>query len=324
MATLNIYTGSLLRIGSFLEMMQEHVRLINELTAAALKLDDEAPRFIAKVNQLEALVKRIRAFEETTAVAGADETRDAIWRAVYYQHHYLKGLSETHPLYVYVNRLTPVFNSYKNLHNSELMEQTAQVRGFLTEMAKPGFSDAAQQLGFSVLIPYLQSANEAVTQANYERTTSAANRQAELGEETTDEVRKQLVNLFRGIVDRVNAANLFFPSDAITSFIQRANAIADHYRVIASQTVSTLSGSGSSSGSGTTPSGNGQQTGDNTGNNGNNGQQTGDNTGNNGQQTGDNTGNNGNDNPGGNNDNPGGDNGNDNPGGDINDGGLDD
>ena len=236
MANLNLYTGSALRIGSFLEMTQEYVRLINELTAAALRLDNEAPQYIAKVNQLEALVKRVRAFEETTLVAEADTARDSLWRAVYYIHNYLKGLPETHPLCVYVNRLTPVFNTYKNLHNSELMEQTAQTRGFLTEMAKPANAEAAQELGISVLIPYLQTANDSLTQANIERTTTAANRQAELGDETTDEVRKQLVNLLRGIVDRINAANIFFPSNTITAFIQRGNAIADHYRVIGKQT----------------------------------------------------------------------------------------
>lgn len=144
MATMNVYTGSTLRIGSFLEMMQELARLIAELTPAALKLDNEAPAFTAKVNQLEALVKRLRAFEETATVATEDTTRDSIWRAIYYQHHYLKGLPETHPLWPYVNRLTPVFSTYKNMHKRELMEQTAEVRGFLSEMAREANAQAAE------------------------------------------------------------------------------------------------------------------------------------------------------------------------------------
>ena len=240
---MNAYTGSTLRIGSFLEMMQELTRLITELTPAALKLDNEAPAFVAKVNQLEALVKRVRAFEETTAVATADQTRDAIWRAIYYLHHYLKGLPETHSLYVYVNRLAPIFNTYKGLYRSELMEETAETRGFLTEMAKTANAEAAAQLGMNVLIPLLQAANDDITAANAERTTAAANRQAELGDESSDEVRKQLVNQYHAIVDRVNAANIFFPSDTITAFIQRANTIAEHYRVIASATINNSGGS---------------------------------------------------------------------------------
>jgi len=173
---MNAYTGGALRIGSFLEMMQELAREITTRTPSALKLDNEAPLFIAKVDKLEALVKRLRAFEETAVVAEQDQTRDAIWRALYYQHHYLKGLPETHALYQYVVRLTPVFNTYKNLHRSELMEQTAETRGFLAEMAKPANAEAATQLGLSTLIPYLQSANDAITEANASRTTTCASR----------------------------------------------------------------------------------------------------------------------------------------------------
>lgn len=306
MATLNTYTGSLLRIGSFLEMMQELSRLITELTPAALKLDAEAPQFFAKVNQLEALVKRLRAFEETATVAAEDATRDAIWRAVYYVHHYLKGLPETHPLTVYVNRLTPVFSTYKNLHKSELMEQTAETRGFLDELAKPAFAEAAAQLGISVLIPYLQSSNESITAANAERTVSAAERQAALGDETTDEVRKQIVKLYRAIADRVTGANLFFPSETITTFIQRANAIADHYRLIAGA-ATTASGSNGSNGN------NGSDGNNEPGDSTNPGGNAGGNSGGEGGSTG---GNSGGGNAGGGNDNPGGgDNGGGNSGG---------
>lgn len=229
MAKIKEYTGSTLRVGSFLEMMQEYCRLITELTPAALKLDNEAPVFLAKVDQLEKLVKRLRAFEETAGVATEDQTRDAVWKALFYVHRYLEALPETHPLYVYVNRLSPVFHTYKNMHVSELMEQTAQVRGFLTEMARPANAEAAQKLGMDKLIAALETSNDSITQWNAARTTSAYERQAELGEETSDEVRRQLINLYRGIVERINGANIFYPSATITEFIGRANTINRRY-----------------------------------------------------------------------------------------------
>ena len=261
MAKMKEYTGSTLRVGSFLEMMQELCRLITELTPAALKLDNEAPVFLAKVEQLEKLVKRLRAFEETAGVAVEDQTRDAIWKALFYVHRYLEGLPETHSLYVYVNRLSPVFHTYKNMHTSELMEQTAQVRGFLTEMARPANAEAAQKLGMDKLIAALEAANESITQWNAARTTAAYERQTELGEETSDEVRRQLIILYRSIVERVNGANLFYPSATITEFIGRANTIADHYRVIGKATTSNGTSpdpsqggeSGSGEGGSTTP-----------------------------------------------------------------------
>ena len=101
-----------------------------------------------------------------------------------------------------------------------------------------------------MLIPYLQTSNDNITQANADRTTAAANRQAELGSETTDDVRKQLVNLYRSITERVNAANIFFPSETITSFILRANAIADHYRQIGAASVSSSSNQNNSENNG--------------------------------------------------------------------------
>ena len=52
-------------------------------------------------------------------------------------------------------------------------------------------------------------------------------------------MRRQLVNLYRGIVERVNGANLFYPSATITEFIGRANTIADHYRVIGKATTNS-------------------------------------------------------------------------------------
>lgn len=143
-----------------------------------------------------------------------------------------------------------MFHTYKNMHVSELMEQTAQVRGFLTEMARPANAEAAQKLGMDKLIAALETSNDSITQWNAARTTSAYERQAELGEETSDEVRRQLVNLYRGIVERINGANIFYPSATITEFIGRANTIADHYRVIGKAT--TSSGSSSSTDGGTT------------------------------------------------------------------------
>lgn len=88
-------------------------------------------------------------------------------------------------------------------------------------------------------------------------------------------MRRQLVNLYRGIVERINGANIFYPSATITEFIGRANTIADHYRVIGKAT--TSSGSSSSTDGGSTNENGGGTTNENENQNENNGGTTPDN-----------------------------------------------
>lgn len=51
--------------------------------------------------------------------------------------------------------------------------------------------------------------------------------------ESTNDVRKQVINAYRAIVARVNAAGQFFASEVITKFIADANTVVTHYQTVA-------------------------------------------------------------------------------------------
>ena len=314
----NLFAGSDLTLGSFVELHRRYNQLITATGAEKLRVTDQLTAYNGIIDQLAIRVNFAHGYEETPEVVRLDQGRDATQKFCYFTIMYASELPRESALYAAGNELRVVASPYKSIARHELTRQTSETAGFVRDLlAHP---EALATLNLTIPVQELGQINTALATAMGMRELTLGDRNTLRGDVTTDELRKQLTNLLEEIARRINAAAIYLEDDAtIAKLISDLNGVADHYRLIAGQ---KTAGSGSNSGSsqnnqGGSQSGQSGQGGQNT--------QTGDNTGNNGQQTGDNTGDNGNDNPGGNNnDNPGGDNGNDNPGGDINDGGLDD
>lgn len=233
MVTMTEFTGSKLTHGAFLQMNEEINKLITQATPLALKLEAEAPAYATAIGKMDKLVKRLSGYEETTDVIAADQMRDDLWLALYYAHHYLAKLPASSQFYAPAKKLAPVFSSYKDMHRHELMKETTEITGFIDQLAKDDNMVAVKALSFTAMLTDLQTANDSILAANAARSATASTRSAETGTESTDDVRKQVINAYRSIVARVNAAGQFFASEVITKFIADTNTVVTHYQTVA-------------------------------------------------------------------------------------------
>ena len=294
---------------------------------APTRLAAQLTEFRAGYNRLNAAYALTRESLLTTNLNDLDNEGDSLY-------HACKETSEAAQRMTFMpakkeagDRVSLVVKKYKINTKENMVSEWSKMQQLCEEI-----NDSTQLTADIATLGLTEAMARLTTIAELLRDTLTQRENELPSHKAMQQAREAIYLEYRALIDQLNAHALVDENvNRFATLILTLNRNIDYVRIHAMTNGGATDGSGES-GQGQQTTDNGQQNGDNTGNNGqqtgdntgNNGQQTGDNTGNNGQQTGDNTGNDGNDNPGGNNDNPGGDNGNDNPGGDINDGGLDD
>ena len=229
---MNEFIGSRLTHGSFLQMSQEIYTEILNTTPEALKLEVQAPLYADAITRLSNLVQRQTGYAETVDVTRADANRDALWMSIYYAVDYLRHLDPTSSLYPHVQRLLPAISPYKGMARHELTKETSEIEGFLAVASQTDNLAALKALGLEKLLAALTTENDKLKTSATTRTGSAATRAIGTGDETTDQVRRQTVDLYRQIAARVNAVQQLESTPAVVAFISKVNAIADHYTTV--------------------------------------------------------------------------------------------
>jgi len=233
MATkMNEFVGSKLTHGSFHQMSSELYSQVLVTTPAPLKLEALAPQYADAIGRMGKLIRRQTGYAETADVSLADANRDALWNSLYYCLHYLRALDPSHALYPHVKQLLPVFSPYTSIYKHELTKETSEIDGFMAAMSQKENADAAKALGITPLLGALTAENDKLKTSTTTRTSGAATRAAGLGEESTDQVRAEIVRIYRQMVARVNAVAELEGTDEVSKFIQEANGIAAHYETV--------------------------------------------------------------------------------------------
>lgn len=186
---------------------------------------------------MASLINRVSGYAETPELARHDANRDALFNSLYYAIYYLRHLDPSHSLAPHVALLLPVISAYKGLPTHEMTKQTSELDGLIFELSKAANTAAIKALGLLPILGALDDENSRMRTASSTRTSTAATRSATVPQESTDEVRIHVVDLYRQIVARVNAVAQLESTAEVVAFIRKANAVADRYTlVMANQT----------------------------------------------------------------------------------------
>lgn len=232
MSKLIDFVGSKLTHGSFHQMCLEISKQIAITTPAALRLEALAPQYADAVARMGKVILRQSGYAETLDVSRTDANRDALFYSIYYAVHYLRSLSADHALHPHVKQLLPLINTYKGISQHELNKESSEIAGFLANASLPDNAKAMQALGLTPLLAALSDENQKLQQSAATRTGAAATRAAATGDDSTDTVRRELVDLHHRIVARVNAVAELDGTPEVETFIAYANKVAEHYRMV--------------------------------------------------------------------------------------------
>jgi len=203
----------------------EFLKLINESGADTLKvkplLDSYQPLYEREDQALKKIVKS----EFTAKIHEADKARDEIW----------SGMAETNATALKhfdpqvkeaAGRLQIVFDTYGNVANKPLNEETSAIYNILQELQGKYAADM-EKVGITQWASELKNRNtafDALVQGRYEEAAGKT-------DIVLKNARVELDEAFRAIVERVNALMVVEGVSAYEQFAKRLNVVIDKYAV---------------------------------------------------------------------------------------------
>ena len=245
-------------IGSCADFHHQVMKHITTATPAALHIEDKTEAYEAAIATLDSIVNRQRAFVSTKVLADADRVRDnavsiIIGTARLYRKSPVAEQSAAAEL------LYPQFSAYKDITRHEYSKQTAEVRGLLAVLAVEENKAAAATLGLTEVVAALQTANATFEESTTARTAEISGRIAQ-SDLSSGDALDAVNDLYKGIVQVVNAYAVVQPTDAVNTFIDSVNGVVEYYSRIAGSSASGGSASeGGNEGGGSSQGGGGSQ-----------------------------------------------------------------
>lgn len=248
---------SQMTIGSCADFHHQVKKHIDTATPAALHIADKMEAYEAAIATLDSIVNRQRAFVSTKVLADADRVRDnavsvIIGTARLFRKSPVAEQSAAAEL------LYPQFSAYKDITRHEYSKQTAEVRGLLAVLAQTENKAAAATLGLTEVVTALQTANATFEESTTARTAEISSRMAQ-SDISSGDALDAVNDLYKSIVQVVNAYAVVQPTDAINTFIDNVNGTVEYYSGIAGSAASGgLASEGGSDDGGNEGSGGGQ------------------------------------------------------------------
>lgn len=244
-------------IGSCADFHHQVMKHIDTATPAALHIDDRVDAYEAAIAALDSVVNRQRAYVSTKLLADADKVRDnavsvIIGTARLFRKSPVAEQSAAAEL------LYTQFSAYKDITRHEYSKQTAEVRGLLSVLAQTENAAAAATLGLTEVVTALQTANATFEESTSARTAEISGRMAQ-SDLSSDDAVSAVNELYKAIVQVVNAYAIVQPTDAINNFIDSVNGTVEYYSGIAGSSTSGGSTSDGGSGGGGSEAGGGSQ-----------------------------------------------------------------
>lgn len=189
--------------------------------AEELHVETLAPQFATAVENLQLVQNKQRSLDSQAEVLTADEKRDGLTSFLF---GYIRQMVDS-PVASEAeaaHRLKLVVDSYPNLRKLEMTKQTTQTNGLITDlMAK---NEDLEAIRANAYVDALNLANAEVTVATGTRTTEAYTRATTADGVSSADLRREAANLYKQIVEVVNVMYSVSPTDAMSGFIDQANA----------------------------------------------------------------------------------------------------
>jgi hypothetical protein len=228
MKILRIHLSSL-RNEEWFQFMTEVRDLIEKYTAQTLSIVELYTLYLKLYADADTALEIIRKSPETEKMVEADHLRDQIY------HGFNATVRASLNHFNAINReaakqLVIVLDRFGNLAQKASNEETAGIYNLIQELQST-YAPYVNTLGVSAWVNELATRNEA-----YETLVKARN--DEVAERTKLQVkqsRRELDEVYRQIVERLEALSLVEGPDAYAAFIDRLNAFVKRYKNVIAQ-----------------------------------------------------------------------------------------
>ncbi len=225
---------SSLTVGTHLQFHTQVNSYIGVATAAALKIESQAPEYESLVGTEETVVNRPTSQRYTEQLATADRNRDDA-TSVFLNIVKAQNRSVEPNKKAAAQELKSVIAPYNNVAEQAYMKETAQIRGLLTALKEEKNQALVKLLHLEEEVIGIEETN-GVFETLYEKSQEDALVRQELEAIDTKELRSQVDAKYQEIVLIVNAFAIATPSEVFDTFIDSVNGLIYRTKQEASHT----------------------------------------------------------------------------------------
>ena len=191
-------------------------------TPAALHIETLAPQFATLIDQLLDVQNKQRAMTGTLSTTEADALRDSI---IGFLQQYVNAMkySPKDAEALAARRLRLVLDAYPGLQEMALDRESTQVLGLLRDLGSDANKADVTAIRLDSYLEALSDAQGDFDLAESRRAREAETRASVAGGIDSGTLRRQAADLYRQIVQLVNAFAIAAPDDKITAFITTVN-----------------------------------------------------------------------------------------------------
>lgn len=227
------FAGWQLTNAAFVQYMDSAVKAMLAVETDKIDVDKLTTDIWASVQQMTALINKEQAFEETKAVATADEARDRTMTFIYWTIHYANLLPTTSYYYQAAHKLWVKAQPYKSIARHELMKETREIDGFYRDVQDADSKEAIKTLGLERAFNELHNANIEVKNEIMTREQERGARKEAVGGVTAKQLRREILSEWQEVAFKVSAAYGYTEDAKLKEAITNVNGVVAHYRLVA-------------------------------------------------------------------------------------------
>jgi cobalamin biosynthesis Mg chelatase CobN len=200
--------------------------LVGETTPAALKLEAAWPAFLSRYEGYDAALRKIVKSALTEKIKAADAARDAAFSGF---TKFLSAMCEHYDdsLRDIARKIEVVAHTYGNVAVKPINEETSAIYNMVQDLNSDNYRTLVTQIGLMPWVTKLsQKNNEFETLIQERDRESAAKNHAAVSDE-----RKAIDEIYRHIVNAINAFIFFGELTGVGAFVDTLNAIIHRFSI---------------------------------------------------------------------------------------------
>ena len=197
--------------------------LVNELGAAALKVEDQFDAYLLLYEQEDIVLKQIMKSFLTDEIYAAEQRRDRLFQEMIVSYrsarnHFREDVQAS------ARRLKIVFDTYGKMEKKRMIDKSAAIHSILQDLNSK-YTDDVALTGLTEWVEELGAYNETFNRMRIERIEEIVSRP----NSALKEVRPKVDTAYRSIIKRINTLALIEEEDAYSDFIGMLNVIITKY-----------------------------------------------------------------------------------------------
>ena len=233
MSKVKVIAAFRLTNGAYLGYHRHIHSALTEAGAEQLGLAELIEPYAKAIGEMENVINRPRALQESQLIAQLDKSRDSYWKAIYRCLSHLSRMSANDALYPYALTAFTALKQFKGIQQHEYSRESEELKAALRVAAEPKVKEALAQLGLETLFNRLTIINSELRDLHVKRSTLLGQILAINDGRTTAEVRANLKILALKIAARLDAMSELIEEEPRHEFIEKTiaelNAITQQY-----------------------------------------------------------------------------------------------